>query len=328
MDYFSKEKGFHLIIANDGLSEYYCNKAYPKFQKFERLLRNLLFIVVTKAYGEKWVKETLPKDLQPKLNSNQLIESALTEMTMGQLIDYLFYGTTEVNFSDYIDDNFPPEKLSLMSNSELISLVEKGRPKSIWNDFLVEYIHIQQPKEKLNYIRNCRNNIAHCKQFYSAEYKKSLNYLDLLTPQIKMCLEKVRIKDDFSARDIVLGFGNFTLGLSEFAKRLSQAITPAIEQMAEIGQLVSKNLQETLSQLSSKSYSDVIKEIAGSTSAIEKMINYPAINTIAEITSSLPTWPVITLPSDNERFDSASDDERIDHKTETDEENKNDGSNK
>lgn len=35
---FSQLKDYHFIVAYDGVSEYYCNKAYPKFQRFERQL--------------------------------------------------------------------------------------------------------------------------------------------------------------------------------------------------------------------------------------------------------------------------------------------------
>ena len=67
---FSQRKEYHLIVAYDGVSEYYCNKVYPKFQHFERQLRHLIFKVVTRAYGSVWAKETLEKDTKDKLKNN------------------------------------------------------------------------------------------------------------------------------------------------------------------------------------------------------------------------------------------------------------------
>ncbi len=327
-DYFSKEKEFHLIIANDGLSEYYCNKAYPKFQKFERLLRNLIFIVVAKAYGEKWVDETLPKDLKPKINKNQLIESALAEMTLGELIAYLFYGQTEVIFPDYIDENYPSEKLHSMSKDDLLLLIEKGRPKSVWNNFLAKLIHVQQPKEKLNYLRDNRNKIAHCKQFYAADYKQSMEYLDSMIPQIDECIEKVSIKDNLSARDIVLGFGNFTLGLSEYAKQLGQAITPAITQMAELGQSFVKAIQESLIQIPVNPAIESLRKIVENTNAISNSFDFSAISAITQITSSMPTIPSSSLLMEDKQEDLDNDSAERNPNIKADEENKDNGSNK
>lgn len=54
---FSQRKDYHLIVAYDGVSEYYCNKVYPKFQHFERQLRHLIFKVVTRAFGSLWTKK-------------------------------------------------------------------------------------------------------------------------------------------------------------------------------------------------------------------------------------------------------------------------------
>ena len=56
-----------LILAFDEVSEYYCNKCYPSFQRFERLIRQLIFKIMTKAFGALWVDETISNEIKNKL---------------------------------------------------------------------------------------------------------------------------------------------------------------------------------------------------------------------------------------------------------------------
>jgi hypothetical protein len=327
-NHFARENEFRLIVANDGLSEYYCNKAYPKFQKLERLLRNLIFVVVAKAYGDKWVDKTMPKELKPKINKNQLIESALTEMTLGVLIEYLFYGQTEVAFADYIDENYPANKLQEITKDNLVLLIEKGRRKSVWNKFIAENINLLQPKEKLEFLRDNRNKIAHCKPFYAADYNESMKYLDLLIPQIDKCINKVSIKDSTSAREIILGFGNFTQVLSECAKQIGQAIAPAITQMAELAQSVVKVMQESIGLIPVNPSYEMFKELVEYTSAIRNPVNLSERSEIAQSTSRLPNIPTMPLLLQVEQQVSNDDSVEKSPETEPDEESEDKGSNK
>ena len=175
-------RDYFLIVANDGISTFYCNKIYPKYQNFERQLRHLIFKVVTRAYGCLWTSETLSEEMKRNLkeeiktrNGNKkadmLIQEALHEMTMGQLIEYLFYGQSEIVLPDYIDEHLPIYKLKKMSKDELIALLEKGRRKSVWNLYLSEKFDIDEPKTKLRILKNNRNKVAHCKQFYYEDYE-------------------------------------------------------------------------------------------------------------------------------------------------------------
>ena len=66
------------------------------FGEFERRLRELLYLVVIKTYGEDWFEETFEKELSDDVksrlgaNKKQIIESALEELTYEQLIRYIF----------------------------------------------------------------------------------------------------------------------------------------------------------------------------------------------------------------------------------------------
>lgn len=251
------DSDYHLIVASDGLSEYYCNKIYPKYQHLERQLRHLIFKVVTKSYGNLWTKQTLPDEMKKSLKDtikirsgyskeDILIEQALHEMTMGQLIEYLFYGKAEVDFKDYIDEYYPIEKLKELGHEELLTLIEKSRKKSIWNIFLAKDIDIEEPKKKLTYLRENRNKVAHCKQFYFSEYSTSLEYINIFLPKIDAAIEKATITQPITAKDILLGFGEFTVGLANLTASIGQMISPAITAMAEISATAAKMLGENI----------------------------------------------------------------------------------
>lgn len=46
-------KYFYILKAYDGLSKYYCEKLYPKYSEYERKLRCMVLLIVTKAYGKE-----------------------------------------------------------------------------------------------------------------------------------------------------------------------------------------------------------------------------------------------------------------------------------
>lgn len=248
---FSQQKEYHLIVAYDGVSEYYCNKVYPKFQHFERQLRHLVFKIVTKAFGSSWAKETLEKDAKDKLKNtiksikgikkeDLLIEQALYEMTIGQLIDYIFYEKVNSNFFEELDDKYSRECLDSMSKEELIEVIEQARRKSIWNNFLVKEIKIELPVTKLKYIKEKRNNVAHCKFFYKEDYKQVSSYLNEFNPELDRAIEKVTLIDDSSLLDVLSGLKSY---LSEMTQKFQQVVPPAIRALTEKLKIITTGFQ-------------------------------------------------------------------------------------
>ena len=79
------ERDYIMIVSYDSVSEYYCNKAYPKLNKLERNLRKLLFSTYTVNFGVDYYQKTVPPDLQKK------IERRNTRVNIAQLINLLSY---------------------------------------------------------------------------------------------------------------------------------------------------------------------------------------------------------------------------------------------
>lgn len=261
-----KLSDYHLIVAEDGLSEYYCNRAYPKYQKFERELRHLIFKIVTRAYGNMWTAQTLSPEMKKKLKEDiksrnggkkddALIEAALHEMTMGQLIDYLFYGTSEITIEDYLDEHLPPAKLREMSKEDLVKILERGRRKSVWNLYFANEFRIDEPRKKLGVLRVNRNKVAHCKQFHAEDYKETIAYIDMFMSPIDTAIQNATFRDPVSVKDVLCGFGEYTIQLSNYSKQLGQMIGPAVQRMSEIGQAILNAYSKSLSGELSKTLS-------------------------------------------------------------------------
>ena len=289
------------------MSEYFCNRAYPKYQHLERQLRHLVFKVVTKAYGELWTSNTLSKDLKKTLKDevrsrtgssreDVLIEEALHEMTMTQMIDYLFFGPVEINMPEYLDDFYSNNKLQDLSKNELITLIEKSRRRSVWNMFLAKDIDIDEPKGKLMFLRNNRNNVAHCKKFHYYDYTKSIEYINLFVPKIEEAIENATIPDSISAKDVVLGFGDFAINLANTAIKIGETLSPALIKLSEVCTSVAQAFQT--------SYIDKISKIIETTIPKINMSFWDKFaNTLSLFNNIQPTTFLIDQNSESEDKD-------------------------
>lgn len=102
-----------MIVAYNEVSEYYCGKISPKFGKSERLLRELIFLIMIKTFGAKWGKKTIAKEILDDvkvsvggMSDTQVIETALYEMTISQLEDYLFKPYSELEKNPDLEEEF------------------------------------------------------------------------------------------------------------------------------------------------------------------------------------------------------------------------------
>ena len=90
-------KYFHILKIYDGLSEYYCKKLYPKYAQYERKLRYMILIIVTKAYGAGWIENTVDENAKQSISgrahnsfSNLKMDEILEYLELGEIENYLF----------------------------------------------------------------------------------------------------------------------------------------------------------------------------------------------------------------------------------------------
>ena len=176
-----EKANYDIIVSYDGIAKYYCDRAFPLLNEFERQIRNLIFKMLTRSFGALWLEKTatqeqqdsLKKKLQIRLKplrNQKMIEEALYEMDIKELENYLFVPRSDLVAAELRADEFTDEKLSELSQEAAIKLIQKLRPMSIWERYFDKEVSIPNLQEKLDSIRNYRNKVAHAKHFHKGDY--------------------------------------------------------------------------------------------------------------------------------------------------------------
>lgn len=265
------------IISYDAVSEYYCNKIYPKLNTLERNLRKLLFNIYIVNFGRDYYKATVGEELQGKIkgvintDSNQggkdqiKAEYKTNTKKEAEEIERLQRFFYSFEYNDIQKLLFTPswtsadeaEKakflgehadLSKLTDEELRVAFSKYVPRSDWERFFSNKINISDIRDLIEQIRLYRNRVAHFKFFYKAEYDECNKLVNRLNSAIVKAIKITEDKDfaDKNAetlsealKDVLAGFASFTKSLAEMAqKTISNVIAPAFT-------AISKAIQES-----------------------------------------------------------------------------------
>lgn len=236
---------FNIILAYDGVSKYYCDHAYPDLNEFERNVRNLVFRIVTKAFGAKWLDKTTSEGMKnslkasiqtrPKaLRDERLIETALYEMDIKELENYLFVPRRDISCEQVVDVALSPENLKQMTKEQIEAKLNTARPRSLWERQFSKKVSIEGLQEALQQIRILRNQVAHAKPFSFADFKKCRSALQEINPQIEQAI--------FDISDIEYDLPETIRTLAGFGDAWTAAVAKALEfnrkisaAMSEIG---------------------------------------------------------------------------------------------
>ncbi|HAR86510.1 MAG TPA: hypothetical protein DCR69_12335, partial [Clostridium sp.] len=282
-------KDYSIIVTYDGVSSYFCNKAYPLLNEFERRLRELVYIILVKTFGIEWYDKTVSDKLDSKVkeiskgkNKAALIESALHEMTMNDLEIYLFEPYSEFELDQFVKNKEVIDNtFSTKSKEEIVLLLEKSIPKSLWNRFFDDKIDdIQQELDK---IREFRNKVAHNKEFYEKEYNSFHKIVQSVIYKIKSAIDDINMKEvnsqikkeSYSAYSVLynMKIENAMKQLGEQSKIMQKALgsvsTQSIMRLAEQEKLMQKALggtgmQNAMEQLGEQS--KIMQKALGSVS--------------------------------------------------------------
>ncbi len=230
----SHRKEYNIILTFDCISHYYCNKIYPKFNYFERKIRELIFFILIKSLGVDWYGATVSQELKNELakkgfNHSDLIERALYEMTISQLETYLFEPYRVVEVDSIIDDQLGTLSVSKMTKEQIIEVLDMCRAKSLWERFFEGSVSIDDFRTNLGIIREYRNNVAHSKYFYKDDYIKCNRLINKLIKQIENAIETIEVRT----------FGIMDIGksLGVLAGAVALLFTPALKAMAEASKI-------------------------------------------------------------------------------------------
>lgn len=263
IDSSSIPQNYIAIISYDAVSEYYCNKIYPKLNELERNLRKLLFTIYVVNFGLDYYQVTVNRELQSKAKN---VINVDTKADKGKLKTIYKATNTEVEeivrwqrffysfeFSDiqellfskswtsideqaqasFLDKN---RDLSQLADEELRSAFYKFKPRCDWERFFSSKIPELDVETIIEEIRKSRNNIAHCKFFYRAEYESCSKAISCLN-RAAISAIKIAEEKDFSDRNseyIANTMAGVLERFGEYAQKISDAVKPALQAMGKI----------------------------------------------------------------------------------------------
>lgn len=259
----SLQEFYYYIKEYDGISESFCKRLYPKYAQFERKLRRLVLLILTKAYGSDWSKETISRDMLDGIKKiakgNVTLSTTLENMNLATLEEYLFKKRS-VDYSEIISTELSTANLEKMGKEEICVIIEKIRPTSLWERNFKECGDGEEWKNRIESIHDVRNKIAHQKSIIEQEYKATNNKLNFINRELDKVVFQIQEQNftEFRSIDIL---GSFTLmedklknGLSIVFQKMFQAIVINF----------SKRIQEIVKPIETEIMSESIRKFGNS----------------------------------------------------------------
>lgn len=289
------DKRYITIISYDAISEYYCNRIFPKLNTMERNLRKLLLNVYTMNFEKNYYEVTIRKDLQKKLKEitqakggekkrkEERIKNIFYSLELGHL-DTLFFSSELTLVEENAKQRFLSEHddLSKLTDAEIRRAFDDYKPKSDWDRFFSSKIQIDDIKTKLDNIREFRNSIAHQKIFNKQDYIECNKLLDEFT---KAILEAIEITEeiDFAEKNnehLEAAYANLAK-VVEPLERLGRKFEQCIKKFSVI-----HNYQHLIDTPAMRAIADFANTVRCET--IQNTVNSPAI-TAAQSLSNFST---------------------------------------
>ena len=240
----SHRKDWNIVVSYDESSHYYCCKLMNGFGKFERKTRNLIYITLIKAFGNKWVENSISihqelyKELKSKgLKTSDLIEGALNELTYEELKHFLFDPYPDLNVFEVLNNQLRRENIADLEKNQIIEIINKCRVEnSLWDRFFIRYKEFADFKEILNSLQKPRNSVMHHKQITRnqfEEYRKTLRDINKKLDRATDILED-EIFSQTTMTDVFGALGQIASALVAASKRVTASLKPAMELFSKI----------------------------------------------------------------------------------------------
>lgn len=262
------EDDYICVISYDAVSEYYCNKIYPKLNTLERKLRRLLYNTYIVNFGLEYYEQTIIKDVKENAKKRIGKKGNKQEKRNKVFFDYVDFGDIQrtlftATWNEYDEkqkqkflDAHPD--LSELSDEVLRDKFSEFSPKSDWKRFFAHKTDDTIMVENtINEIREFRNQVAHCKHFSSNNYKECVAAIKKLDRAIDQAI-KITEEQDFEKKNremLKLSTESFKDSMNEFANRIIESIRPLFDfknsfQITNPLKGVMVNIRDSLSQIS------------------------------------------------------------------------------
>ena len=254
------QKYFSPLKAYDGLSKYYCEKLYPKYSEYERKIRCMVLLIVTKAYGKGWVETTIKGKLQKNVttkaraNINRInMEEILEYFDLSDLENYLF-APQEIDIAEFIENELAPEKLALLDKTQICLLIENARrPSCLWERLFTDVGNVEEWKKIIKSVHDVRNCVAHNKKLSKKEYDETLKTLKKINSKLDAEIDEIIVQELEAEKRIDI-LGNFAFTTQKLKLEQSAYIGMNVlleefgQKVKELIKPIEKNLQSKISE--------------------------------------------------------------------------------
>lgn len=314
------EEDYIAIISYDAVSEYYCNKLYPKLNNFERNLRKLLFNIYVLNFGKEYFQATTTKEMQDKAKSIiqakggaekkeiQYIKQYFYSLEYAAIQQFLFTPRwtkiDEENKKSFLDAN---GDLSALSDEELRTAINGISPKSDWERFFAEKFQGINIEKDIEAVRVIRNSVAHCKFLQKEQYDSCCETIDNLNTALNRAITITEEKDfdDKNAEYLRKAMAGVSSRIHELAMRFNETILPSMQRLREVTEAASSyyaaNLRGAIEATSAlaKALNDSVKPIYFSDTfknALNNIAQLPSID-FPKLYDNIAPWMI--LPDDS-----------------------------
>ena len=251
------EKNYTIIISYDAISEYYCNKIYPKINHMERLLRRLCFNVYILNFGRSYYTATIDSNIQDK--AKKIIRSNKDNVRLQKFFYSLDFGDIETmlfepHWTD-VEERRRTELLSTMdlsslTDSELRQAFEKCRPASDFERLFSDKLQDIDTQGMIGQVHDYRTNVAHSKFFYREDYLSCNSVLNKLIKSIEKAIAITEEKDFVEKNwgKVIEALGPALKALAEYTQKAMTQAAPFLEWLGRTAQKYWKLFSEDETQ--------------------------------------------------------------------------------
>lgn len=192
-------KEFKIIVSYDESSEYYCEKLAPRFGKFERLMRDLIYSTITIAQGNNWFTKTFNeeqivkyRELCNSRNISEVSEKILYELTFDQLHKLLFEEHYKNSPENVVNQLLNCDNIENLEKEYIISKIKLCEKTTVWDEFFSENdfdLH-----KYLTDMRKYRNMVAHNKLVSYNDYQYCTKNLRVINKQLEEAINRINSK--------------------------------------------------------------------------------------------------------------------------------------
>jgi hypothetical protein len=255
-------KNYRIITIYDDSSRYFCDKVSVIVSKFERTLREFIYLTVIQAYEGKWVENTISKEIEKShkekgVNQKQYIENALEEFSFYDYINYLFNEREEWSNEKIIEECKVEIKKQNPNINCIKGILEKSVKISLWDRLFYNY-NIKLVKEDLEVIRSSRNKVMHNKDLSFSEFNSTKKLLKKLTKALEN--EIININEEKYKENV-----NVTAVYTSFRDAFSNAIEASemFSQLTENFKNMNLGLREEILSKNQKKLRELRKIMEG-----------------------------------------------------------------